>query len=347
VKHSWAFHRTENKTRGQGLVEFALVISMFLLLIFTVIELGRLLWVYSAVFTGAREGARYAAAVGTSPNGMPYFADCAGVRAAVQKIGLLAGIQEDDITIQYDNPDYPSTPPIDCTDPDLMDKVGMEFYQYNRVVVSVAIDYQPMAPMVQLPSSIPISTSIGRTIIRDLEIAGVGEYPTPLPPIPPAAPLSVCPDVEYDIVNSDLEITIDHSDPTAEDIHLKSLSVYWNNPNTLNEVVYELDPIVAASYLLTPPARFTQFSTGDTLSPTDISEVLPTEWTWLDPVPSPNPDPPNDPKFARRIEGGSAANKVYLKFASPPQFTAGSLAVEIVFDNNCISQHTAPSAGYP
>lgn len=46
--------------RGQALVEFALVIPVFLLLIFGIIDAGRLIYTYNAVSNSARNAARVA-----------------------------------------------------------------------------------------------------------------------------------------------------------------------------------------------------------------------------------------------------------------------------------------------
>ena len=57
---------------GQGMVEFALVLPLLLLLVYGVIEAGRLLFIYSAVFTSSREGARYGSASGDVGGGVPH-----------------------------------------------------------------------------------------------------------------------------------------------------------------------------------------------------------------------------------------------------------------------------------
>ncbi len=49
-----------NKSKGQALVEFALIISVLLMMIFLIIESGRILWAWNTVQHAAREGARYA-----------------------------------------------------------------------------------------------------------------------------------------------------------------------------------------------------------------------------------------------------------------------------------------------
>jgi Flp pilus assembly protein TadG len=46
------------RTRGQGLVEFALVLPIFLFLLFSIVDAGRYVFVNSALSNAAREGAR-------------------------------------------------------------------------------------------------------------------------------------------------------------------------------------------------------------------------------------------------------------------------------------------------
>lgn len=52
--------------RGQGLVEFALLLPIFLLMAMIILDLGRAAYYYSAVHNAAREGARYGAVHWTS-----------------------------------------------------------------------------------------------------------------------------------------------------------------------------------------------------------------------------------------------------------------------------------------
>jgi Flp pilus assembly protein TadG len=54
--------------RGQALVEFSLVIMVFLLLIFGLIDLGRLVYANNALAQAAREGARYGSVQARSAN---------------------------------------------------------------------------------------------------------------------------------------------------------------------------------------------------------------------------------------------------------------------------------------
>jgi Flp pilus assembly protein TadG len=54
IKQSW------NDQRGSTLVEFAIGATVFLMVMFAVIEFGRALWVHNALSDAARRGARYA-----------------------------------------------------------------------------------------------------------------------------------------------------------------------------------------------------------------------------------------------------------------------------------------------
>src|SRR3989304_4468527 len=52
--------KVHRRFRGQGMVEFALILPVMLLVIFVIIELARLLAAYLAIENGARFGVRYA-----------------------------------------------------------------------------------------------------------------------------------------------------------------------------------------------------------------------------------------------------------------------------------------------
>jgi Flp pilus assembly protein TadG len=51
--------RRREDHRGQALVEFSLVILMFLTLVFGLIDVGRVVYAHNAISEAAREGARY------------------------------------------------------------------------------------------------------------------------------------------------------------------------------------------------------------------------------------------------------------------------------------------------
>ena len=54
------------RSRGQALVEFALIIPIFLLMLFGIIDIGRVIWANDALSNAAREGARFASVRGNN-----------------------------------------------------------------------------------------------------------------------------------------------------------------------------------------------------------------------------------------------------------------------------------------
>jgi Flp pilus assembly protein TadG len=89
--------------RGATLVEFAIVAPLLFMLLFGVIEFARLISAYTTVWTGAREGARYATTSGESDvtPGVPRFRDCAGIIDAVQAKAITTSINTSDIIIEW------------------------------------------------------------------------------------------------------------------------------------------------------------------------------------------------------------------------------------------------------
>jgi Flp pilus assembly protein TadG len=54
--------RAGKKTRGQTMVEFALILPVLLMTMYGVMEFGRLLFIYVTTTSAAREATRYASA---------------------------------------------------------------------------------------------------------------------------------------------------------------------------------------------------------------------------------------------------------------------------------------------
>jgi Flp pilus assembly protein TadG len=171
-------HQNYRKENAQGMVEFALVLPMLLILIFGVIEIGRLLFIYSAVSTASREAARYGSAAGDNGSGIPRYEDCAGIRAAAERIGTLASVQDSNITITYDHGPGSGSPFATCEDfassspPSINPGDQVE----DRVVVRVNITYTPIVPLVNL-ASFPITSVSSRTILSDVRL----DEPQPAP----------------------------------------------------------------------------------------------------------------------------------------------------------------------
>jgi len=84
--------------RGQSLVEFALTIPIFLLIILAFIDLGRGLYYYSALNNAVREGARHA-----SLNLFPNSTDRqAAIEQIVQDYAVASPVEPGSVTVYCD-----------------------------------------------------------------------------------------------------------------------------------------------------------------------------------------------------------------------------------------------------
>ena len=141
----------QRSSRGQGLLEFALVIPLLLLLVMGIVEFGRVFAVYVNLFNAAREGARY---------GMVAASDKPGIeRRARERIFLVdpdpGAPNPVNVSVWYDHYPY-STDPI--TDPAVVRRG-------DRVVVQVAYDLLTITPLIQaFAPSLTIETQAARTV---------------------------------------------------------------------------------------------------------------------------------------------------------------------------------------
>src|SRR3990172_6093967 len=108
----------KKKEVGQGFVEFALAVPILLMVLYGLLEVGRLLFIYSSTVTAARQAVRYGAVTGVSDSGFPRYKDCAGIRAAAQNVGFIQAFEN--ISITFDTGPDPDTlvvpPPYDTCD---------------------------------------------------------------------------------------------------------------------------------------------------------------------------------------------------------------------------------------
>lgn len=68
-----------HRERGDGLVEFALILPVLMLILMSVIDFGRAIYAYNVVANCAREGARYGVTAPTDTAGIINVAKSAGV----------------------------------------------------------------------------------------------------------------------------------------------------------------------------------------------------------------------------------------------------------------------------
>ncbi len=86
----WIFKRLRRSQRGQTLVEFALILPILILILFGILEFGRIFYSYISITNAVREGARIGV-VGAEDDEI-----IAKVKAAAH---LKPEIQEDEIKI--------------------------------------------------------------------------------------------------------------------------------------------------------------------------------------------------------------------------------------------------------
>ncbi len=174
--------RSSMKSKSQGLVEFALILPVLVLIIFGLIETGRLIFTYSSVVSASREATRYASATGTSPRGVPYYQDCRGIRDAAKRMAFINPLEDAQITIQYDNgPGTTLTPycaPGNDVDISFIPQPG------SRVLVSVEMNFLPLVPGLLPYPSFTIIAPNARTILVPVPVGippgGGGSSTSPL-----------------------------------------------------------------------------------------------------------------------------------------------------------------------
>lgn len=161
--------------QAQTMVEFALVLPILAVLIFGLLEVGRMAFMYSTIATASREAVRYGSATGDVSTGSSTkkYADCAGIRAAAQKVDFLDVISDANILITYDH--GPGTTwsgalcPVGGTGPTSI-KSG------DRIRVIVSGDFNPIVGLVPL-SARTITSSNYHTLIGNVLIVQPGFCP--------------------------------------------------------------------------------------------------------------------------------------------------------------------------
>jgi len=160
-----------NKSRAQAMVEFAITLPILLMLMYGILEAGRLLFLYSTVVTASRQAVRYGSATGVNGAGTPRYQDCDGIRASAARAAFLGPF--DVITISHDegvtnaNPPVPINPAAYCagaTDP--WTPVGNS----QRLIVTVQEQFNPIVPKLVPFITRTITATSARTIFVSVPI---------------------------------------------------------------------------------------------------------------------------------------------------------------------------------
>ena len=147
------------KSRAQAMVEFGLVLPILLLIMYGLIESGRLLFMYASVVSAARQAVRYGSVTGDNGSGTPYYRDCPGIRTAAKRLGFLQGFNDSDILISYDTgPGGTSIGDNSCN------VTAGHPVNGDRIGVQVSTDYSPIVPLVPF-GPFTITSSGVRTLL--------------------------------------------------------------------------------------------------------------------------------------------------------------------------------------
>lgn len=200
---------------AQGMVEFALVLPILLLVILGVFAFGHLFYVYSSVVSASREAARWGAATGVSAgaDSLPRYQNCEEIRATAARVAPIAGITQANspnantpgVQITYDKgPDDTTSPKPSCTT-----SPGPSVSLGDRINVTVRVRYQPIVPLIPIPSFM-LQANTARTIIKEM---AVGEAPVAVP-VGPRVDLTIKPTPSPAKVNEPvtIEVVVNGSD---------------------------------------------------------------------------------------------------------------------------------------
>ena len=192
--------KSKNKPAAQAMAEFALVLPILLLVVYGLLEVGRLLFIWASVNTASRQAVRYGSAIGlvdTNDDGTldtPRYQDCNGILAAANSVGFITRFTN--VNITYDRGVDNDGDPVQITQPlaiktnpnpnapngaspntcNLVAALSQDPIQNgDRISVYVSADFYPVIPFIPLgPFSAangnPIESSASRTIVGEISI---------------------------------------------------------------------------------------------------------------------------------------------------------------------------------
>ena len=156
-----------NRERGQSLVEFALILPIFLLFIFGILDLGRAVYAYHTLNNAAREAGRVAMVDQTFTH----------IQDAAIEQAVALGIQPADVTFDWRHANQPDVPNSCAT------LLGNNEIASCTVIVRVEYDFRAATPIIG-------------DIVGVLAMAGTSSMIVEFncqEPLPAGSPLSGCP----------------------------------------------------------------------------------------------------------------------------------------------------------
>ena len=182
--------KSKNKSAAQAMAEFALVLPILLLVVYGLLEAGRLLFIFASVNTASRQAVRYGSAIGlVDTNGdstldTPRYQDCAGILAAANNVAFITNFTN--VNVTYDRGVDTGGTPTQITTPltidpnpetastntcSLVAALSQDPIQNgDRISVYVSAFFAPVIPFIPL-DPIQIESAASRTIVGEISIA--------------------------------------------------------------------------------------------------------------------------------------------------------------------------------
>jgi len=169
--------KANDKQTGQGFVEFALILPVLLLLMWGVIEFGRLLFIYTEVSNAAREAVRFGVVRGEGDVynydlcGEPNSSNC-DICDAGNAATVLTELQDNNFEIIYD--DGAGVEQDTCPD---TDGVLYEYEDGDRLVVTISYEVQPLV-LFQGAGPFEVQFTAARTLMHQgIAMSGFDDVP--------------------------------------------------------------------------------------------------------------------------------------------------------------------------
>jgi hypothetical protein len=163
-------HKLFHLENAQTMVEFALVFPIILLITYGIIEVGRMVFIYAAVTSAAREGARYGAAAGNVNSNTKYYMDCDGIRNAIRKTAILTPITDSEISVWYDHGPGTGQFPNSNICPSGASRYSQDLPKLgDRIIVHLVVPYVPIIRFLNI-GGFTINSENGRTILAKIPI---------------------------------------------------------------------------------------------------------------------------------------------------------------------------------
>lgn len=175
-------HFNPKKNKAQAIVEFAIALPILLMLVYGLLEVGRLVFTYASVVNASRQAARWGSTTGMGDGGVigavgtyPRYQDCAGIRGSAQRGDFLHVFDNSDIHIYYDaGPGYSrqeycwnKTYDTTLNDTTLSDNK-------HRIVVSINGHFNALIPKLVPFITRIINATSARTIVASVSLTGSG-----------------------------------------------------------------------------------------------------------------------------------------------------------------------------